>query len=216
MHRYRDAIVYQNGASPYERTMFGAYVLFPYSDLERYKTHRFYRSIEEVNIGGLPFLPSATELVAQMLEELIADSPDSAFERATLPRGIEEKLMKVDWENRDVLVGSLRSKAQLDVALRHNFYHIPASQFPESAFPIHYVAIYQSKNFFGPEAGIRYYGFVFKGSAACFNCCCVTFLTSFRNIQLSHSSFLLHVKQVHLIILWNFHKIDWKDYSKLF
>ena len=162
MHRYRDAIVYQNGASPYERTMFGAYVLFPYSDLEWYKTHRFYKSIEEVNIGGLPFLPSSTELVAQMLEELIADSPDSAFERATLPRGIEEKLMKVDWENRDVLVGSLRSKAQLDVALRHNFYHIPASQLPESAFPIHYVAIYQSKNFFGPEAGIRYYGVVTK------------------------------------------------------
>lgn len=162
MHRYRDAIVYQNGASPYERTMFGAYVLFPYSDLERYKTHRFYKSIEEVNIGGLPFLPSATELVAQMLEELIADSPDSAFERATLPRGIEEKLAKVDWENRDVLVGSLRNKAQLDVALQHNFYHIPARQLPDSAFPIHYVAIYQSKNFFGPEAGIRYYGMVTK------------------------------------------------------
>lgn len=162
MHRYRDAIVYQNRASVYERIMFGAYVLFPYAALEEYKTHRFYKSIEEVNIGGLPFLPSATELVAQMLEELIADSPDSAFERATLPRGIEEKLAKVDWENRDVLVGSLRNKAQLDVALQYKFYHIPASQLPDSVFPIHYVAIYQSKNFFGPEAGIRYYGMVTK------------------------------------------------------
>lgn len=162
MHRYRDAIVYQNGASCYERTMFGAYVLFPYHNLEEYRNHRFYKSIEKVNIGGLPFLPSATEMVAQMLEDLIADSSESAFERTTLPRGIEERLARVDWEKRDVLVGSLRNKAQLDTALRYRFYHIPASQLPESAFPIHYVAIYQSKNFFGPEAGIRYYGVVTK------------------------------------------------------
>ena len=32
-----------------------------------------------------------------MLDQLIADSPDSAFERATLPVGIEERLARVDW-----------------------------------------------------------------------------------------------------------------------
>ena len=101
MHRYRDAIVYQNGGSPYERTMFGAYVLFPYSNEEDYQHHRFYESIGKVNIGGLPFLPSAMSLVSQMLDELISDSPESAFERATLPRGIEAKLQKVDWNTRD-------------------------------------------------------------------------------------------------------------------
>lgn len=160
MHRYRDAIVYQNGASPYERTMFGAYVLFPYADLDKYQTHRFYKSIEEVNIGGIPFLPSATGMVENMLEELIADSPESAFERTTLPRGMEDRLARVDWSNRDVLVGSLKNKAQLNVALQYKFYHIPASQLSESVFPIRYVAIYQSRNFFGEEAGIRYYGAV--------------------------------------------------------
>lgn len=122
MHRYRDAIVYDNKGSLYERTMFGAYVLFPYADIEKYEEHRFYKSIDKVNIGGLPFLPSATGLVADMLIELIADSPDSAFERATLPRGIEEKLAKVDWSVRDVLVGSLRDREQLEIALEHNFY----------------------------------------------------------------------------------------------
>ena len=45
---------------PYDRTMFGAYVLFPYSDEEKYKDHDFYKSIGTVNIGCLPFLPSAT------------------------------------------------------------------------------------------------------------------------------------------------------------
>ena len=58
--RYRDAIVYQNGVSPYERTMFSAYVLFPYHNEEEFRHHRFYKSIDQVNIGGLPFLPSAT------------------------------------------------------------------------------------------------------------------------------------------------------------
>ena len=157
MHRYRDAIVYQNGASPYERTMFGAYVLFPYHDEEEYRRHRFYKSIDQVNIGGLPFLPSATGLVTQMLDELISDSPESAFERATLPKGIERKLAKVDWSRRDVLVGTLRSRGQLDICLEHNFYYVPAERV-EKHLPIRYAAIYQTRNLFGKDAGIVYYG----------------------------------------------------------
>lgn len=158
MHRYRDAIVYQNGGSPYERTMFGAYVLFPYSNEEEYRHHRFYDSIGKVNIGGLPFLPSAMSLVSEMLDELISDSPESAFERATLPRGIEDKLQKVDWSTRDVLIGDLRSAAQLDICLEHKFYHIPVSQVKDENLPIRYVALYQSNRLFGAGSGIRYYG----------------------------------------------------------
>ena len=158
MHRYRDAIVYQNGASPYERTMFGAYVLFPYVNEEEYRQHRFYESIRKVNIGGLPFLPSAMHLVSQMLDELISDSPESAFERATLPRGIEDKLQKVDWATRDVLIGDLRSTKQLAVSLEHKFYHIPVSQVKDENLPIRYVALYQSNRLFGAGSGIRYYG----------------------------------------------------------
>ena len=158
MHRYRDAIVYQNGAETFERTMFGAYVLFPYGNEEEYTNHKFFKSIDKVNIGGLPFLPSATSMVQDMLDALIADSPDSAFERVTLPRGIEDKLAKTDWTQRDVLVGALRNKNQLEVCLQNKFYHIPVARTKESDLPIHYVAIYQSINLFGKEAGIRYYG----------------------------------------------------------
>ena len=162
MHRYRDAIVYHNGADPYERIMFGAYVLFPYANREEYRKHKFFESIEKVNIGGLPFLPSETSMVQDMLDALIADSSDSAFERATLPIGIEDKLAKIDWNQRDVLVGALRNRSQLNTCLRHKFYHIPASKIKEADLPIHYVAIYQSINIFGKEAGIRYYGEVTK------------------------------------------------------
>ena len=73
MHRYRDSIVAsQNG--PYERTSFGAYVLFPWFHEEVYQEHHFYKSINEVNIGALPFLPNATGLVEQFVERLIDSS----------------------------------------------------------------------------------------------------------------------------------------------
>lgn len=164
MHRYRDAIVYQSGADPYERTMFGAYVLFPYGNEEEYRKHKFYESIDKVNIGGLPFLPSATGMVQDMLDTLISDSPESAFERTTLPKGIEDKLLKIDWTTRDVLVGSLRNERQLEICLNNNFYHIPVSKIKDSELPVHYIAIYQSKKIFGNESGIRYYGEVKRSS----------------------------------------------------
>lgn len=81
MHRYRDAIVYERGAEVFERIMFGAYILFPYGNEEEYKTHRFYESISKVNIGGLPFLPSATNMVSDLLDELINESPEKASKR---------------------------------------------------------------------------------------------------------------------------------------
>ncbi len=162
MHRYRDAIVYQNRGSSYERTMYGAYILFPYNKEEEYRSHRFYKSIEEVNIGGLPFLPSATNMVSEFLDELISDSPDSAFERILLQRGTEEKLAKVDWSLKDVLVGKVSSEDQLKLCLTNNCYYIKAKEIPEKHFPIHYVAIYQGKNKFKEDSGIRYYGEVTK------------------------------------------------------
>ena len=160
MHRYRDAIVYHKGATPFERTMFGAYVLFPYAKEDEYRNHRFYESIDKVNIGGLPFLPSATKLVTEMLDDLIDDSPESAFERATLPRGIESKLKKVDWSIRDVLIGTVRSPVQLDACLANRFYYLPVSPKIQENLPIHEIAIYQSEHLFGRNAGIEYYGVV--------------------------------------------------------
>lgn len=164
MHRYRDSIVYENKVSKFtfEKTMFGAYILFPYDDEELYKEHHFYKSIESVNIGGLPFLPGATSLVQKLLHELISDSKESAFERTTLPRGIEEKLAVVDWRKREILVGTFRSRQQFDICFNKNFYYIPVKQVPDNRLPIHYVALYQTKNKFGNDAGIHYYGEVLR------------------------------------------------------
>ena len=157
MHRYRDAIVYRRNAQPYERKMFGAYVLFPYANEEEYRNHRFFKSIDEVNIGGLPFLPSANRMVTDMLDDLIADSPESAFERATLPRGTEEKLKKVDWSRREVLIGTVRSQEQLQACLDYCFYYVPVTVIDRSRLPIRMIALYLPKDRFGARAGVTYY-----------------------------------------------------------
>lgn len=164
MHRYRDAIVSEGRQDFFERTMFGAYVLFPYSDEEKYRNHKFYKSIDKVNIGGLPFLPSATSLVEQKLDELVAASPETAAEQSPLPVGMERKLSKVDWGKRDVLVGVLKNYGQFSICKECKFYHIPAARISENNLPIHYVAIYQSRRIFGKESGIYLYGEVTKCS----------------------------------------------------
>lgn len=165
MHRYRDSIVYENPSSrfTFEKTMFGASILFPYADEEEYRSaehvksdgqivygHQFYRSIDSVNIGGLPSLPSATTLVTQLLDALITDSSESAFERATLPAGIEDRIRTVDWNKRDVLIGLVPDKAHLDLFLNNRLYW--TRRFDRNNLPIRYVALYE-KGF-----GIRYFG----------------------------------------------------------
>ena len=160
MHRYRDSIVYENASSSrfmFEKKMFGAYVLFPYDDPDgEYQNHRFYKSIETVNIGGLPFLPGTTELLENFLVELVADSSESAFERASLPRGIEEKLAKVDWSVKDVMVGTVRTAEQLQFNIEKQGYYVPAKHITDKQLPIRYIALHEEG--LGNESGIRRFG----------------------------------------------------------
>ncbi len=143
MHRYRDSIVYATPGSrfTFEKTMFGAYILFPYANEEEYRKHRFYKSIDSVNIGGLPFLPSATTLVSELLDDLVSDSPESAFERASLPVGIETRLKTVEWKKREVLIGLVPDAGHLCIFLENKMYF--TRRFDPDRLPIRYVALYE-------------------------------------------------------------------------
>lgn len=175
MHRYRDSIVYEKDVPSrfmFEKKMFGAYVLFPYDNGEDYangihihngkeeKGHRFYNSIETVNIGGLPFLPGTTDLVESFLAELVADSSESAFERASLPRGIEERLAKVDWSVKDVMVGTVRTKEQLQFNMEKLWYYVPARFINDNVLPVRYIALHEEG--VGTTSGIKVYGEVLE------------------------------------------------------
>ncbi|WP_229704048.1 nuclease domain-containing protein [Caldalkalibacillus thermarum] len=167
MHRYRDAIIAQDQSregdgAGYRRLMYGAYVLFPYRDEACYRKHPFYRSIDTVNIGGLPFLPGTTSLVEKLLEQLITETAEASFERATPVQGMEEFFTRKK-AILNVLVGSLRRPSavtgydQLSLCLRHRFYHIPLENVKHHLSHIEYVALYQQKRYY-PPGGIIYYG----------------------------------------------------------
>lgn len=162
MHRYRDAIVYsEKQGNEYERSMFGAYVLFPYQDEEQFKEHRFYKSIKLINVGAFPFLPNSTKLMEKFLDEIILDSPEKAYERSLRPRGTK-KYYEDKLTGRNMLVGSLRGPTQLETALNHNFYHVPLENIINHKVlgHIEYIGLYQSKKKFGmlDETGIHWYG----------------------------------------------------------
>ena len=90
------------------------------------------------------------------MEELISDSSESAFERASLPRGIEEKLAKVDWSVRDVMVGTVRTEEQLNFNIEKCVYYAPARFISEDQLPIKYIALHEED--IGDESGIKCYG----------------------------------------------------------
>ncbi len=71
MHRYRDAIVEENGIKPVQT----AVVLFP-GKAEGYKQHHFYKSIERVGVGALPFLPGEEGLVEEFIKTICTEEPN--------------------------------------------------------------------------------------------------------------------------------------------
>jgi len=74
MHRYRDAIAIPNPMrdSGYDKgVVIGAAVLFPYPHEDEYRKHRFYKSLDSVEIGGIPFMPNATSLMEAKLLQLL-------------------------------------------------------------------------------------------------------------------------------------------------
>ncbi|RED58512.1 DUF2357 domain-containing protein [Cohnella lupini] len=162
MHRYRDAIVYSEGnGRELERSMFGAYVLFPYHNEDQFREHRFYKSIELINVGAFPFLPNSTQLMEDFLDEIILDSPEKAYERSTRPRGTKDYYLN-KFAGKNVLVGSLRDASQLGDALSNGYYHVPLENITDHKLltQLEYVALYQSKKKFEStgETGIHWYG----------------------------------------------------------
>lgn len=166
MHRYRDSIVAENNG-PYERTAFGAYVLFPWFDEHSYQNHHFYQSINKVNIGGLPFLPNVTALVEQFVEWLINKSPEEIQKEGILPRGtIEEWKSSLD---EMVLVGLVSNGEEYLQFIKEGYYSIPVSKLKKGWQEAIYVALYVKSGIEQQENGIKYYGKIEEVTTAKFD-----------------------------------------------
>ena len=160
MHRYRDSIVFENTDSrfTFEKTMFGAYVLFPYPyEEKKYQNHRFYKSIDKVNIGGLPFLPSTTKLVTDLLDELVQERADSAYERASVPIGIDTLLREHNWKKKEILIGTVSSQTELAEILENKTFTVESYNGTEKQ----YVLLWCLNN--ADYGCLKYYGRVIAG-----------------------------------------------------
>lgn len=154
MHRYRDSLVVQQNG-PFERTAFGAYVLFPWKNEEEYEEHHFYKSIDKVNIGALPFLPNAKRLVEQFVEHLIEKSPEEIQREGILPRGTKEDWMSVLDDK--VLVGVVSSEDDYRTYNQQLFYELPTSRLKKGWQEAKYVALYPISGV-APQNGITVVG----------------------------------------------------------
>lgn len=74
MHRYRDAIAIPHPMTlQYQRgVVIGAAVLFPHPNEADYLGHRFHKSLDQVEIGGIPLLPNSTSMLQAKIDQLLA------------------------------------------------------------------------------------------------------------------------------------------------
>lgn len=155
MHRYRDSIVSKMGNDfKYKYETFGAYVMFPYGDEEKYRNHKFYKSIEEVNVGAFPMLPGSTKLIKKHLKKIIHQSDiEAKSERISIDEYDDYAKFKLE----NVMVVNVKDSKHLKAYKENQFYHIPAKRLNNIRLGVEYLAFYQSIKSFGDEGGIRYY-----------------------------------------------------------
>ena len=95
MHRYRDAIYYQDnikGDSALKKEIIGGYILFPGNgDPIEVAKAKFQQSLNEVNIGAFPLRPNDVEnrkLLEKFIEELIDKASTEILEDSIPQKGL--------------------------------------------------------------------------------------------------------------------------------
>lgn len=143
MHRYRDAFLAGDPSTQvYTRDALGACILFPWRG--EFVQHHFFRSLEKVGIGALPFLPGATDLVEAFLRKLLEWPNVAHMDHAILPRD-HDVFWARRYRNNPVLVGTLGKRKhaeRLEFARRVGYYHIPVNKFPAARLGFEYVAFF--------------------------------------------------------------------------
>lgn len=113
MHRYRDAIYYtekHDGEEHLKKEVIGGYILFPGDgDKTNIEVSKFYKSIDEVNIGAFPLRPK-DEYNRQLLEDFISGLI-ATRSADTIENVIPQKGAFVEVGNR-VLLGLVRPSAR--------------------------------------------------------------------------------------------------------
>lgn len=165
MHRYRDAIVSELGNGlQFKYNTFGAYVMFPYGDEEKFENHQFYKSLDTVNIGAFPMLPRSTTLIENHLKKLLNETNIEAGEKLIVHSKYDDY---GKFRHKNVMVANIKDERHLKAYIGNKFFHIPANILKNIRPDIEYIAFYASKRSFpindlkaqkGIGPGINYYG----------------------------------------------------------
>jgi uncharacterized protein len=132
LHRYRDAILHTEPTNSTYRGAIknlGGIILYPFplSEIE-FVNYPFYKSICQVNIGALPFLPSKTKLVDELLNKMINKTlPEEHFERFIEMDNTEYNSKRNNWKEW-VTIGVIPQSSRnerLDFFRNNSIYHIP-------------------------------------------------------------------------------------------
>jgi predicted component of viral defense system (DUF524 family) len=132
LHRYRDAILHTVPANSTYRSAIknlGGIILYPYPLSEaEFQNNTYFKSIEQVNIGALPFLPSKSGLVADLLNELINKRlPEEHFENFIEMDNSEYVSKRTKWNEwvSIVILPSDNQPERLRYLDEKNIYHYP-------------------------------------------------------------------------------------------
>lgn len=155
MHRYRDSIVSQLGNSyQFKYDTFGAYVMFPYSNEKEYIKHKFYESINKVNIGAFPMLPGSYKLIKHHISQIIKETTIEAKSRL-LVNDIDDDYSKFKLKN--VMIANVKDEEHLNTYIQHKFFHIPIKTLANLRLGVEYIAFYKPDDKNIKNGGIRYY-----------------------------------------------------------
>ena len=97
-----------------------------------------------VNIGGLPFLPKATDIVEQFVERLIERSPEEIQREGILPLGTKE-----EWKSslvEQVLVGVVPNKETYIDFIQNGHFNILINKLKKGWQEAKYVALYTTSD----------------------------------------------------------------------
>ncbi len=155
LHRYRDAILHTVPAESSYRSAIknlGGIILYPYPKSEKeFLSNTFYKSIDQVNIGALPFLPSKSGLVIALLNKLINKTlPEEHFEQFIEMDNSEYQRQRNSWLEWVTIAGVQKEyqNERLDFISSKNIFHVPFVKYLNSK-------IYLSKNILICKAGTK-------------------------------------------------------------
>lgn len=132
MHRYRDAILHTEPTNSTYRAAIknlGGIILYPYPLREAdFITNGFYKSIEQVNIGALPFLPSKCGLVSELLNTMINKTPPEEHFERFIEMDNSEYIKRRNLWKEWVTIGTIQKQNQherLKFLEENSLFHIP-------------------------------------------------------------------------------------------